>query len=65
MSLGPLCHFAVENSLGWLAELLGQTELLVPLACVGTLEVHPNWEVAKAPPRIVNHPHSSILRVAP
>lgn len=47
-----------------MAKILDQTELLVPLACVGTLEVHPNWEVAKAPLRNVDHHlYSSILRV--
>lgn len=42
MSLELLCHFAVKDSRGWVAEIHDQMQLLVPLACVGILKVHPN-----------------------
>lgn len=62
MYLGPLLHFAVKDSRGWAAEIHDQTQLLVPSACVGILKVHPNWEVVKAPFRIVDLLYFSILR---
>lgn len=42
MTLELLRHFAVKDSRGWVAEILDQTPLLVPPACVGILKVHPN-----------------------
>lgn len=63
MSLGSPCQLAVRDNQDWAAEVLDQAELFVPLACVGTLEAHPNWEVVKGPLLSVDHLFSSVLPV--